>query len=77
VVGLKRRVLLGNEAIAWALLQEGATVLTSYPGTPASEILDTVIKLKAVLQLRVHASWAINEKVAFEIALKMRRWPLR
>ena len=69
MVGLKRRVLLGNEAIAWALLQEGATVLTSYPGTPASEILDTVIKLKAVLQLRVHASWAINEKVAFEIAL--------
>jgi len=50
VVGLKRRVLLGNEAIAWALLQEGATVLTSYPGTPASEILDTVIKLKAVLK---------------------------
>lgn len=64
-----RRVLLGNEAIAWGLLKEGATVLSSYPGTPASEILDTAIRLKGELGLPVFAEWAVNEKVAFEIAL--------
>jgi indolepyruvate ferredoxin oxidoreductase, alpha subunit len=63
------KVFLGNEAIAWSLLEAGATVLTSYPGTPASEILDTVQKIKAEKVLNIHAEWAINEKVAFEIAL--------
>lgn len=69
--GLRNRgkVLLGNEAIAWGLLEAGATVLTSYPGTPASEILGTVQKIKERGGLNVHAEWAINEKVAFEIAL--------
>lgn len=64
-----RRVLLGNEAIAWGLLKEGATVLSSYPGTPASEILETAIRLKEELNLEVFAEWAINEKVALELAL--------
>ncbi|MEW6374422.1 MAG: thiamine pyrophosphate-dependent enzyme [Thermodesulfobacteriota bacterium] len=63
------RVLLGNEAIAWGLLESGATVLTSYPGTPASEILATVQKIKEDKGLNIHSEWAINEKVAFEIAL--------
>ncbi len=64
-----RKVLLGNEAIAWALLQEGATALSSYPGTPASEILEAVIKLKKELGLEIFAEWAVNEKVALEITL--------
>jgi len=66
---IRGKVLLGNEAIAWSLLEAGATVLTSYPGTPASEILDTAQKIKAEKGLNIHAEWAINEKVAFEIAL--------
>lgn len=63
------KVLLGNEAIAWGLVEAGATVLTSYPGTPASEILATAQKIKEDGGLNIHAEWAINEKVAFEIAL--------
>ena len=64
-----KKVLMGNEAIAWALLAQGATVLTSYPGTPASEILASARKFKAEKGLEVWAEWAVNEKVAFEIAL--------
>lgn len=67
---VERKVLLGNEAIAYGLLEAGCLVATSYPGTPASEILDTILKLRVEKKLdHVHAEWSINEKVAFEIAL--------
>ena len=61
-------LMLGNEAIARGLLESGCTVATSYPGTPASEILSSVILQKEDLSIPMHAQWAINEKVAFEIA---------
>ncbi|RLA98990.1 MAG: indolepyruvate oxidoreductase [Deltaproteobacteria bacterium] len=64
-----KRVLLGNEAMAWGILEGGATVVTSYPGTPASEILQTVHLLKEEHRLRIHVEWSVNEKVAFEVAL--------
>lgn len=64
-----RRVFLGNEAIAWGLLKEGVSFATSYPGTPASEILEAVIKFNEEYKLGIFAQWAINEKVAFELAL--------
>jgi len=62
------KILLGNEAIAYAVLASGASVVTSYPGTPASEILTTVMKLVKEQDLPVHAEWSINEKTALEIA---------
>jgi indolepyruvate ferredoxin oxidoreductase alpha subunit len=40
----------------------------SYPGTPASEILPGVVKWKKELSLPIHTQWAVNEKIAFEIA---------
>ncbi|HBD09815.1 MAG TPA: indolepyruvate oxidoreductase, partial [Syntrophobacteraceae bacterium] len=66
----KRRIFLGNEAMAYGLLEAGCTVATSYPGTPASEILGTLAALKKKQpNLPVHVEWSINEKVAFEVAL--------
>ncbi|MEW6441267.1 MAG: thiamine pyrophosphate-dependent enzyme [bacterium] len=65
---LKKRLLLGNEAIARGLIENGCSVATSYPGTPASEILASVAQWRAAAQGSVHVQWAINEKVAFEIA---------
>lgn len=41
----------------------------SYPGTPASEVLSTLVRLKREHNLKLHLEWAINEKVAFEVAL--------
>lgn len=65
---VKRRLLLGNEAIARGLIENGCTIATSYPGTPASEILAGVADFQNELSLSMHTQWAVNEKVAFEIA---------
>jgi indolepyruvate ferredoxin oxidoreductase alpha subunit len=66
---MKHEVLLGNEAIALGLVEQGCRVATAYPGTPSSEILAGVIKFKKRLARRVYTEWSVNEKVAFEIAL--------
>ena len=63
-----RQLMLGNEAIARGLLENGCTMATSYPGTPASEILTSVAAMRAAEALAMHVQWAVNEKVAFEIA---------
>lgn len=60
--------MMGNDAIARGLVENGCAVATSYPGTPASEILPAVVKWKKELSLPLHAQWAVNEKIAFEIA---------
>lgn len=66
---MKREIVLGNEAIALGLVEQGCRVVTSYPGTPSSEILAGVIKYKQRLARQVYTEWSVNEKVAFEIAL--------
>jgi indolepyruvate ferredoxin oxidoreductase alpha subunit len=63
-----RRLLLGNEAIARGLIENGCAIATSYPGTPASEILAAVASFQNEASLSMHTQWAVNEKVAFEIA---------
>ena len=65
----ERKILLGNEAIAHGLLESACTMATSYPGTPASEVLGALVKLKKQHSLKLHLEWSINEKVAFEVAL--------
>jgi len=64
----ERRLLLGNEAIARGLVENGCAVATSYPGTPASEILAAVASFQKENDLSMHTQWAVNEKIAFEIA---------
>lgn len=63
-----RRLMLGNEAIARGLLENGCVMATSYPGTPASEILSSVAAMRAAEAIDMHVQWAVNEKVALEIA---------
>lgn len=65
----RQNMLLGNEAIALGLVEQGCRVATAYPGTPSSEILAGVIKYKKALNRRIYTEWSSNEKVAFEVAL--------
>ncbi len=64
-----KRFLLGNEAIARGALEAGCRLASSYPGTPASEILPAFTRWAREEGVEVDSRWAINEKVAFEIAL--------
>ena len=61
-------LMLGNDAIARGLVENGCAIAASYPGTPASEILSSVVQWRNAHGLRIHAEWSVNEKVAFEIA---------
>ncbi|MFZ2455089.1 MAG: indolepyruvate ferredoxin oxidoreductase subunit alpha [Candidatus Altiarchaeia archaeon] len=58
-----RKLLLGNEAIAEAVLASGAGVAAAYPGTPSTEIME---HLSSVSHGNFHAEWSVNEKVALE-----------
>jgi indolepyruvate ferredoxin oxidoreductase alpha subunit len=60
--------MLGNEAIANGLMENGCAVATSYPGTPSSEILGAFAELDKKGPDQRHIQWAVNEKIAFEIA---------
>ncbi|MDI6819653.1 MAG: thiamine pyrophosphate-dependent enzyme [Candidatus Hodarchaeaceae archaeon] len=62
----KRVLLMGNEAIARGAIEAGIGVAASYPGTPASEIMEALAL--AAPRLGFHAEWSTNEKVAFEVA---------
>ena len=64
-----REVLLGNGAMARGILEAGCEVVTAYPGTPSTEILEEVIRQKTALQLDTTVEWSVNEKVAFDVAL--------
>lgn len=63
-----KQTLMGNDAIAWGLIHANVDMVSGYPGTPSSEILTTVQKIKKQLNLPMYAQWATNEKVGFEVA---------
>jgi len=63
-----KQTLMGNEAIAWGIVHSNIQMVSGYPGTPSSEILKTVQKIKNDLDLNLYAEWATNEKVGFEVA---------
>jgi len=65
---MKQEILLGNGAIALGLLEAGCQVVTSYPGTPSSEILPEVIRLVKSENLNTYVEWSTNEKVALDNA---------
>jgi indolepyruvate ferredoxin oxidoreductase alpha subunit len=65
---MKQEILLGNGAIALGLLEAGCQVVTSYPGTPSSEILPEVIRLVKSETLNTYVEWSTNEKVALDNA---------
>ncbi len=58
-----KTLMLGNEAVARGLYEAGCSFVSSYPGTPSTEITECVAKYE-----EVYAEWAPNEKVALESA---------
>ena len=58
-----KKLLLGNEAVARGLWEAGCTFVSSYPGTPSTEITEAAAKYP-----EIYAEWAPNEKVAMEAA---------
>jgi indolepyruvate ferredoxin oxidoreductase, alpha subunit len=61
-------IFLGNGAVALGLMEGGCQVVTSYPGTPSSEILPEVIRLVKSQGLNTYVEWSTNEKVALDNA---------
>ena len=58
------KIMIGNEAVARGLYEAGVRVVSSYPGTPSTEITEFAAKFP-----EVYAEWAPNEKVALETAI--------
>ena len=59
-----KRLMLGNEAVARGAYEAGVTVVSSYPGTPSTEITENIVKYEDI-----YVEWAPNEKVAAEVAI--------
>ncbi len=60
----EKKILLGNEAIARGAYEAGVKVSAAYPGTPSTEISESIAKYD-----EVYAEWSPNEKVAAEVAI--------
>jgi len=59
-----KKLLLGNEAIAQGLYEAGCRLVSSYPGTPSTEITEFAVKHD-----EMWCEWAPNEKVALETSI--------
>ncbi len=59
-----KKIMLGNEAVARGLYEAGVHFVSSYPGTPSTEVTEAVAKYD-----EIYAEWAPNEKVALEASL--------
>lgn len=62
---MSKELLMGNEAIAFGTIRAGVDVVTGYPGTPSTEVLETIAKHRPS---NVYVEWSINEKAAMEVA---------
>jgi len=58
-----KQLLLGNAALARGLYEAGCSVVSSYPGTPSTEVTEEAAKFE-----ELYCEWAPNEKVAMEVA---------
>ena len=58
-----KRLMLGNEAVARGLYEAGVAVVSSYPGTPSTEMTEYATQYD-----EMYCEWAPNEKVALEVA---------
>ncbi len=66
---MARRFLMGNEAFAHAALAAGCGLFAGYPGTPSSEVIETVARLhQDGVAKGIHVEWSTNEKAALEVA---------
>ena len=58
-----KKLMIGNEAVSRGLYEGGIGLISSYPGTPSTEITEFLSKYDDL-----HSEWAPNEKVALEVA---------
>ena len=59
-----KKLMLGNAAVARGAYEAGVRVVSSYPGTPSTEITENIVQYE-----EIYAEWAPNEKVAAEVAI--------
>ena len=62
---MKTQFLMGNEAIALGAIAAGVNAVAGYPGTPSTEVLETVAKNN---NGNIYVEWSINEKAAMELS---------
>ena len=60
-----KKFLMGNEAIGLGAIHAGVNLVAGYPGTPSTELLETVAKNN---DGSIHVEWSVNEKAALEVA---------
>ncbi|MEG1741530.1 MAG: indolepyruvate ferredoxin oxidoreductase subunit alpha, partial [Acetivibrio sp.] len=60
----EKKIMLGNAAIARGAYEAGVKVSAAYPGTPSTEISESIVEYE-----QVYAEWSPNEKVAMEVAI--------
>ena len=63
---MENEFLMGNEAIGLGAMHAGVNLVCGYPGTPSTEILESVAKRN--IDKSVYVVWSINEKAAMEVA---------
>ena len=76
------KLLMGNEALGLGAIHAGVNFVSGYPGTPSTEVLETVAKHN---DGSIHVEWATNEKAALEAGIRRRprsrhheaSWPQR
>lgn len=61
----EKKIMLGNEAIARGAYEAGVKVSAAYPGTPSTEISESLVQYRD----SIYAEWSPNEKVAMEVAI--------
>ena len=62
---MHKEFLMGNEAIGKACIAAGVNVVAGYPGTPSTEVLETIAKEN---DGSIYVEWSVNEKAALEVA---------
>lgn len=61
----RKKIMLGNAAIARGCYEAGVKVSAAYPGTPSTEISENMVQYKG----DIYSEWSPNEKVATEVAI--------
>ena len=63
-ITMEKKIMLGNEDFARGAYEAGVKVVSSYPGTPSTEVTENAAKYD-----EIHVEWAPNEKVGVEVAI--------
>ena len=63
---MSQQMVMGNQAIALGALKAGVNLVSGYPGTPSSEIIEYIAKYRK--ETGTYVEWSVNEKAAVEVA---------